>query len=104
MSVLSVAASRVCQRHSIWRKKALTSFSLRQSRIGFGASGRCGGLVGSGQRKDVLELEESFGAARARELWDYSELAKQDIRDRVAKHAIPCDLQDGQVEGIHKKS
>ena len=28
---------------------------LEAERIGFGASGRCGGLVGSGQRKDVLE-------------------------------------------------
>ena len=30
---------------------------LEAERIGFGASGRCGGLIGSGQRKDVLEME-----------------------------------------------
>lgn len=77
---------------------------LEAERIGFGASGRCGGMIGSGQRKDVLELENQFGLERARMLWDFAELAKQDIRDRVASHNIPCDLQEGQVEGIHKKS
>ncbi len=76
---------------------------LEAERIGFGASGRCGGLIGSGQRKDVLETEEQFGLERSRLLWDFAELAKQDIRDRVANHNIDCDLQYGQVEGIHKK-
>lgn len=76
---------------------------LEAERIGFGASGRCGGLVGSGQRKDVLETEEMFGLQRSRELWDFAELAKQEIRHRVAKHDIPCDLQRGQLVGVHKK-
>ncbi len=76
---------------------------LEAERIGFGASGRCGGLIGSGQRKDVIETEEQFGLERSRELWECAELAKQEIRDRVAKHDIACDLQDGQVEGIHKQ-
>jgi gamma-glutamylputrescine oxidase len=76
---------------------------LEAERIGFGASGRCGGLVGSGQRKDVLEMEEMFGLKRARELWDFAEAAKQEIRDRVEKHDIACDLQTGQLEGVHKK-
>ena len=76
---------------------------LEAERIGFGASGRCGGLIGSGQRKDVLETERQFGLERSRLLWDFAELAKQDIRDRVANHHIDCDLQYGQVEGIHKK-
>ena len=77
---------------------------LEAERIGFGASGRCGGLIGSGQRKDVIETERQFGLERSRMLWDFAELAKQDIRDRVANHNIDCDLQYGQVEGIHKKS
>src|SRR5210317_672456 len=70
---------------------------LEAERIGFGASGRCGGLVGSGQRKDVLETEELFGFERSRELWDLAEMAKQEIRDRVEKHDIDCDLQRGQL-------
>jgi gamma-glutamylputrescine oxidase len=85
-------------------ERGLSVVLLEAERIGFGASGRNGGLVGSGQRKDVLEMEEQFGAETARRFWDYGEAAKQEIRDRVAKHAIPCDLQDGQLVGVHKKS
>ncbi len=77
---------------------------LEAERIGFGASGRCGGLVGSGQRQDVLETEEQFGIERSRALWDLAEAAKNEIRRRVELHAIDCDLADGQLVGIHKKS
>ncbi len=77
---------------------------LEAERIGYGASGRCGGLVGSGQRKDALETEKQFGLDRSRQLWDFSELAKKEIRERVAKHDIACDLQKGQLLGVHKKS
>ena len=76
---------------------------LEAERIGFGASGRNGGHIGSGQRKDVLETEELFGFERSRELWDLAEAAKQEIRDRVELHGIDCDLQYGQFVGVHKK-
>jgi gamma-glutamylputrescine oxidase len=77
---------------------------LEAERIGFGASGRCGGLVGSGQRKDVLEMEAQFGVERSKQFWDFAERAKDEIRSRVEKHDIDCDLQKGQVLGVHKKS
>lgn len=77
---------------------------LEAERIGFGASGRNGGLIGSGQRKDALEMEGQFGYERSREFWEFAEAAKTEIRDRVAKHDIDCDLQYGQIEGVHKKS
>ncbi len=76
---------------------------LEAERLGFGASGRCGGLVGSGQRKDVLEMEQAFGYERSKALWDCAELAKAEIRHRVREHGIRCDLQDGQLVGVHKK-
>ncbi|MCO4812605.1 MAG: FAD-binding oxidoreductase [Gammaproteobacteria bacterium] len=77
---------------------------LEAERVGYGASGRNGGLVGSGQRQDVLEAEEQFDVARSRQLWNFAELAKQEIKNRVEKHNIPCDLQKGQLVGVHKKS
>ena len=76
---------------------------LEAERIGFGASGRCGGLIGSGQRKDALETEEMFGLRLSKELWDFAELAKREIRYRIRTHDIPCDLQSGQLVGIHKQ-
>jgi gamma-glutamylputrescine oxidase len=77
---------------------------LEAERIGFGASGRNGGLIGSGQRKDVLEMEQQFGLQRSREFWAFAEAAKDEIRDRVTRHDIACDLQSGQLEGVHKQS
>jgi gamma-glutamylputrescine oxidase len=77
---------------------------LEAERIGFGASGRNGGLIGSGQRKDALEMEAQFGYERSKQFWDLAEAAKAEIRMRVAKHDIECDLQYGQLEGVHKKS
>lgn len=76
---------------------------LEAERIGFGASGRNGGLIGSGQRKDVIEMEEQFGLEQSRLFWQFAEDAKQEIRNRVARHNIDCDLQDGQLEGVHKQ-
>ncbi len=84
-------------------ERGLDVVLLEAERIGFGASGRCGGLVGSGQRKEVLETEEMFGFERSRVLWDFAEAAKKEIRDRVEKHDIACDLQRGQLVGVHKK-
>jgi len=84
-------------------ERGLDVVLLEAERIGFGASGRCGGLVGSGQRKEVLETEEMFGYERSKLLWDLAEMAKQEIRDRVEKHDIACDLQRGQLVGVHKK-
>ena len=77
---------------------------LEAERIGYGASGRCGGLIGSGQRKDVLETEHLFGYDTSRLLWDFAEAAKKEIRYRVERHAIDCDLQKGQLVGIHKSA
>lgn len=84
-------------------ERGLDVVLLEAERIGFGASGRCGGLIGSGQRKEVVDTEKMFGLERSRELWDLAELAKQEIRDRVDKYDISCDLQRGQLVGIHKK-
>jgi gamma-glutamylputrescine oxidase len=84
-------------------ERGLDVVLLEAERIGFGASGRCGGLVGSGQRKEVMETEKMFGLERSKELWDCAEAAKQEIRERVEKHDIACDLQRGQLVGVHKK-
>jgi len=84
-------------------ERGLDVVLLEAERIGFGASGRNGGLVGSGQRKDVLEMEAQFGYERARQFWDFAEAGKDEIRTRIEKHAIACDLQNGQLVGVHKK-
>ncbi|WP_370244463.1 NAD(P)/FAD-dependent oxidoreductase [Salipiger sp.] len=68
---------------------------LEAHRVGFGASGRNGGQLGSGQRQDQLTLEEMLGREDARKYWDLGEEAKDLVRGLIAKHDIDCHLRDG---------
>lgn len=68
---------------------------LDAHRVGFGASGRNGGQLGSGQRQDQITLEKMVGADAARLLWDLGEDAKRLVRDLVQDHGIDCYLKDG---------
>ena len=77
---------------------------LEAERVGWGASGRNGGLIGSGQRRDVEDLEALFGERFARQLWDLAEEGKQLVRDRARQHAIDCYLRNGQLEAAWKAS
>jgi gamma-glutamylputrescine oxidase len=73
---------------------------LEAERVGYGASGRNGGQVGSGQRRDVDMLERSFGRDTARLLWDMAEEAKGLVRSRIEGHGIDCDYRPGNLLGI----
>jgi gamma-glutamylputrescine oxidase len=68
---------------------------LEAHRVGFGASGRNGGQVGSGQRLDQDELERIAGHEDARRLWDLAEDAKALVRGLIADHAMPCTFRPG---------
>jgi len=68
---------------------------LEAQRVGFGASGRNGGQVGSGQRMEQAEMEKSFGKARARELWNMAEESKSCISELIEKHNIDCAYKPG---------
>jgi gamma-glutamylputrescine oxidase len=68
---------------------------LEAHRVGFGASGRNGGQVGSGQRKDVDALEAAFGREMARRLWNLGEEAKALVRALIDRHAIPAQWTPG---------
>ncbi len=73
-------------------------------RIGWGASGRNGGQVGTGQRRDQLELEKLLGPDQARRLWDIAESAKTLVRELIATHKIACDYASGIIEAAHKNT
>ncbi len=68
---------------------------LDAHRVGFGASGRNGGQLGSGQRQDQIALEKMLGQDAARRLWDLAEDAKMLVRDLTARHGIDCYLRNG---------
>ena len=77
---------------------------IEADRIASGASGRNGGQIHSGLRRDVIWLEEHFGLKRAREFWSMSEEAKALLRGLIVRFAISCDLRAGVIETQHKAS
>ncbi len=68
---------------------------LEAHRVGFGASGRNGGQLGSGQRQDQMTLEKMLGRDAARHMWALAEDAKALLRGLTARHGIACDLRNG---------
>jgi gamma-glutamylputrescine oxidase len=76
---------------------------LESHRVGAGASGRNGGVLGSGQRKDQDELERWLGPDDARHMWQIACDANQLVRDRIAQYGIQCDLKDGELTVAHKE-
>ncbi len=76
-------------------QRGLNVILIEAHRVGFGASGRNGGQVGSGQRLDQDALEQMVGPMRARALWDLGEDAKALVRDLITRHAMPVTLHPG---------
>ena len=70
---------------------------LEAARVGWGASGRNGGQVGSGLRESMGALERSLGSLRAGALWALCEEAKGIIAERIARHGIRCDWRAGNL-------
>jgi len=77
---------------------------LEANRVGWGASGRNGGQLHSGQRRDQRTLERWFGETRAHALFDLAEEAKRTVRRLIADHAIDCDWRDGLIHAVHKRA
>ncbi|MEO1110234.1 MAG: FAD-binding oxidoreductase [Pseudomonadota bacterium] len=71
---------------------------LEAHRVGFGASGRNGGQLGSAQRMDQESLERLVGQDDATKLWDLAEDAKDLVKSLIAKHQIDCDLKPGVAD------
>lgn len=68
---------------------------VEAQRVGFGASGRNGGQVGSGQRQDQDWLEKTVGRDRAHALWDLAEEAKALVRGLIAETGMPVTWHPG---------
>mmetsp|Transcript_22555 Transcript_22555/g.36706 ORF Transcript_22555/g.36706 Transcript_22555/m.36706 type:complete len:393 (-) Transcript_22555:82-1260(-) len=68
---------------------------VEAQRAGFGASGRNGGQLGSGQRVEQPDLEAMLGKDDARTLWALGQEAKDLVKSLIADHQIACDLKPG---------
>ena len=83
-------------------ERGYSTVLLEARRIGNGASGRNGGQLGSGHRRDQPTLERELGAERARLLWALAEEAKALVRGRIARHGIECNLRPGIAIAAHR--
>ena len=77
---------------------------LEASRVGSGASGRNGGQIHSGQRRDQDWLEAHVGLDDAMALWNLAEEAKALLHALIARHRIDCDVRPGMIIADHKPS
>lgn len=68
---------------------------LEAEKIGWGASGRNGGHVGTGQRVGQQTLEKKLGHDKAHQLWDLGLEAANLVRELIDTHQIQCDLKEG---------
>lgn len=68
---------------------------LDAQRMGFGASGRNGGQLGSGQRMEQDDLERLVGDPEAAKLWTLAEDAKALVKSLIAEHKIDCEIKPG---------
>jgi gamma-glutamylputrescine oxidase len=72
-------------------------------RAGWGASGRNGGQLGSGQRVEQPDLEAEYGQSDARAMWQIGQDAKALVRSLIHEHHIDCDLKSGVAHVNHRK-
>ncbi|MDB6452061.1 NAD(P)/FAD-dependent oxidoreductase [Falsirhodobacter sp. 20TX0035] len=77
---------------------------LEAHRVGFGASGRNGGQVGSGQRLEQDDLEAMVGKSDARRLWDLGQEAKALVRGLIDRHALPVTFRPGIAHAARTKA
>ncbi|WP_299551790.1 FAD-binding oxidoreductase [uncultured Tateyamaria sp.] len=68
---------------------------LESHRAGFGASGRNGGQLGTGQRVEQPYLEKIVGPETARRLWDMGLEATDLVRHLIDTHQIDCFYRPG---------
>jgi gamma-glutamylputrescine oxidase len=75
---------------------------LEQSRLGWGASGRNGGQVHVGMRRDQEWLERSVGQTAARKYWALALEAREHLDWLIQSYQIDCSFRPGLVHADHK--
>ncbi|PLW83787.1 FAD-dependent oxidoreductase [Kineobactrum sediminis] len=79
------------------RKRGYSVILLEANKIGWGASGRNGGHVGTGQRVSQQQLEKSVGHEHAKALWQLGLEAVTTVCELIDQHGIDCELKTGNL-------
>ncbi len=83
-------------------RKGLRVIVLEAHKVGWGASGRNGGQVGSGYNKGQKWLETRLGLDAAKALWTLTEEAKDMLRENVAAFATDALYRPGVAHGEYR--
>ena len=75
---------------------------LEAHRVGFGASGRNGGQVGTGQRRDQDTLERLTGHQTARALWDLGLEAVGLVKTLARRPEVNTPFHPGIIHADHR--
>ena len=86
------------------RQKGYDVVLLEAERIAWGASGRNGGHVGTGQRADQTSIEKWVGEEAAKGLWQLGLDAVQKVCDLINELNIDCELGSGNLHLAAKPS
>jgi len=77
---------------------------LEARKVGWGASGRNGGQLSFGLRREQIYIEKLLGVNHAKELWNLGLEAVQDVKDYISTYKIDCGIQQGVMHaGYYKK-
>lgn len=76
---------------------------LEANRVGWGASGRNGGQIHSGQRQEPEWFEARYGRAVSQQFFRMGEDAKHLVHTLIRRYDINCDLKSGLVHAVHKQ-
>ncbi|MDP5052960.1 MAG: FAD-binding oxidoreductase [Congregibacter sp.] len=87
------------------KKRGYSVTLLEAHRLGWGASGRNGGHVGTGQRADQYTLEKLVGKQQAKALWGLGLEAVTTVCELISEFNIQCELKTGNLHtALSKKA
>lgn len=75
---------------------------LEAAQVGSGGSGRNGGQIHIGHRRDQSWLEQALGRDAALDLWRQAILARDHLLSLIGRLGIDCELKAGLIHAEHR--
>lgn len=85
------------------QERGISSVVLEEHTVGWGASGRNGGMLNTGYKLSAGELIKKFGLEEAKRLDQYALDSNEAVREIAEKHQIECDVVQCGHLGLSRK-